>query len=187
MACANGLGHNAGFMKRSTASGCADAMSLWITMRAFFVSVLLLSACASPASPPAPMPPPAPYVMPAPRTELGRQIHADMPRLDAALREPGIVVAEIGQDADLGGGLTVRPVAIIEDSRCPQNVDCLWAGRMRIRAIVNDADAELTLGEAHPTSRGSFVLAIVSPSAWGEWPSRELGPRPAHRFGFRRT
>jgi hypothetical protein len=58
---------------------------------------------------------------------------------------------------------------------------------MRVRAIVNGADAELTLGEAHTTPRGAFVLAIVSPSAWGDWPSGELGPRPPHRFGFRRS
>lgn len=155
-------------------------------MRAFLFSLLLLAACASPAPPPAPTPPPAPAPMPEPRSDLGRQIHADMARLDAALREPGIVVAEIGQSADLGGGLNVRPLAIIEDSRCPRNVTCLWAGRMRIRAMVSGVDTELELGQPYESDHGVVVFAVASPGAWAEWPSEELGPRPAYRFGFRR-
>lgn len=153
-------------------------------MRAILMSALLLAACASPPPAPAPTPPPAP--MPAPTSQLGRQIHADMARLDAALSASGIVAAEIGQTADLGAGLSVRPLAIIEDSRCPQNVTCLWAGRMRIRAFVSGVDTELTLGEPFESARGTILFAIASPGAWAEWPSGELGPRPAYRFGFRR-
>jgi len=156
-------------------------------MRAFFFTVLLLAACASPAPPaPPPTPPPAPAPMPEPRTELGRQVHADMQRLDRELSASGIVVAEIGQSANLGGGLTVRPLAIIEDSRCPRNVQCLWAGRMRIRAMVSGVDTELELGQPYQSDHGVVVFAIASPGAWAEWPSEELGPRPAYRFGFRR-
>ncbi|PZO55159.1 MAG: hypothetical protein DCF16_03820 [Alphaproteobacteria bacterium] len=158
-----------------------------MTIRAAFFAALLLAACASPAPAPAPTPPPAPAPMPEPYSQLGRQIHADIARLDAALREPGIVTAEIGQTADLGGGLTVRPLAIIEDSRCPQNVQCLWAGRMRIRAMVSGIDTELTLGEGYfQSARGVVQFEVASPGAWAEWPREELGPRPAYRFGFRR-
>ena len=125
--------------------------------------------------------------MPEPTSQLGRQIHADMARLDAALRAPGIVSAGTGQTADLGGGLTVRPIAIIEDSRCPLNVTCLWAGRLRLRALVAGIDTELTLGEGYyQSARGIVHFEIASPGPWAEWPSDELGPRPAYRFGFRR-
>jgi hypothetical protein len=120
------------------------------------------------------------------RTELGRLIQADMARLERELSAPGIVATEIGATADLGNGLNVRPIAIIEDSRCPQNVDCLWAGRMRIRASVSGRDVELQLGETTQTPSGAVEFAIASPGAWADWPSDELGPRPAYRFGFRR-
>jgi hypothetical protein len=107
-------------------------------------------------------------------------------RLDAELHAPGVVSAGAGELADLGGGLTVRPFAIIEDSRCPHNTQCLWAGRLRIRAAVSGRESELTLGEALQTPNGTIVFVVASPVAWSEWPSAELGPRPAHRFGFRR-
>jgi hypothetical protein len=159
-----------------------------MTMRALLFSALLLAACASPAPSPAPMPPP-PAPLPTPRdlSPFARQVSDDMGRLAIELSAPNIVIAEIGQSADLGNGLTVRPLAIIEDSRCPQNVQCLWAGRMRIRAMVSGIDTELTLGEGYYTSaRGIVHFEIASPSAWAEWPREELGPRPAYRFGFRR-
>ncbi|MBY0568336.1 MAG: hypothetical protein K2P70_13565 [Hyphomonadaceae bacterium] len=156
-------------------------------MRAFLVFVLLLAACASPAPPARPAPTPAPQPAPVVRTELGRLIQADMARLDRELAAPGVVVSEIGATADLGDGLTVRPIAIIEDSRCPQNAQCLWEGRMRIRASVSGQDAELRLGETFETSRGAVEFVIASPGPWAEWPRDELGPRPPYRFGFRRA
>ncbi len=156
-------------------------------MRAFLFSILLLTACASPAPPVQPTPTPTPPPVYTVRTELGRQIHADMARLDRELSAPGVAATEIGATANLGGGLTVRPLAIIEDSRCPQNVQCLWAGRMRLRANVSGTEAELVLGETLETPNGGVALEIASPGPWSEWPSDELGPRPAYRFGFRRA
>lgn len=111
---------------------------------------------------------------------------ADLDRLDAELRAPGVVSAEVGQTADLGAGLTVRPYAIVEDSRCPRNAACLWEGRMRIRAAVSGVERELTLGQMLETPDGVVAFVVASPGTWAEWPSDELGPRPAYRFGFRR-
>lgn len=152
-------------------------------VRALLLSAALLAACAQPGGgvvAPPPTPTPAPY------SELGRLIQADMARLDEALRAPGLVAAGAGETADLGGGLTILPLAIVEDSRCPANVDCLWAGRMRIRARVSGRESELTLGETLTTPRGAVTFVVASPGAWAEWPSDELGPRPPYRFGFRR-
>lgn len=30
-------------------------------------------------------------------------------------------------------GVTVTPLQVVEDSRCPANVNCVWAGRVRVR------------------------------------------------------
>jgi len=113
-------------------------------------------------------------------------VQDEVQRLDAELGGPGVVAAGFGQTADLGGGLTVRPFAVIEDSRCPGNTTCLWEGRMRIRAAVCGRESELTLGQSFETPAGVIVFVVVSPGAWTEWPRDELGPRPAYRFGFRR-
>jgi hypothetical protein len=105
---------------------------------------------------------------------------------DAALAEPGVVVAGINQSANLGDGLVVRPLAVVEDSRCPQNARCVWAGRLRLNVAVEGVgEREITLGEdAVQTPRGAFQLVAVSPGPWTDWPEDAM---PAYRFGFKRA
>lgn len=156
-------------------------------MRGLVFAVLMLSAC---ASPPVEAPTPPPLSTPLPPRELSplaQQVQEELQRLDGELSAPGVVAAGFGQTADLGGGLTVRPFAVIEDSRCPGNTTCLWEGRLRIRAAVSGRESELTLGQSIETPAGPVEFVVVSPGAWSEWPRDELGPRPAYRFGFRRA
>ena|SRR5689334_14577051 len=149
-------------------------------MRAMMFTVLALAAaCAAPAGPV--------VAEPAPQSPIAQQIRADMQRLDRELHAQGVVVAGVGETADLGGRLTVRPLAVIEDSRCPNNVQCIWAGRLRLRANVSGEEVELTLGQPLSTSHGSVTLTVVSPGPWAEWPTAELGEKPAYRFGFTRN
>lgn len=143
-------------------------------MRALILAAFTLAACAS--APPAG----------TAGSQLAQDIRADLSRLDSELAAPGVSAAGIGETADLGGGLVVRPLEVIEDSRCAANVQCVWAGRLRVRASVNGAERELTLGETVQTPNGAFVLAIAKPGAWADWPASEV-PRPAYRFGFRRV
>lgn len=153
-------------------------------MRALVLALALTACAQTPAqTPPTPVPQPMPS---APLTERGRAVQADMARLDRELHAAGVVAAGAGETADLGGGLTVRPLAIIEDSRCPADVTCIWAGRMRIRASISGRESELELGQPLQTPNGTVLFAVASPGAWSEWPSAEIGPRPASTFGFRR-
>lgn len=157
-------------------------------MRAILFAVLTLAACANPAGPVAQ--PSAQDPAPAQTGALSpvaQQIRADLARLDQELRAPGVIAASIGQSADLGGGLLVRPLRVIEDSRCPNNVQCIWAGRLRLLANVSGSEIELTLGEPMATPHGSVRLVVASPGPWAEWPTAELGEKPAYRFGFRRS
>lgn len=148
-------------------------------MRALMFAVLMLAACVQP---------PGPVMAEQPEgSPLALQIRADTQHLDRELRAEGVIAASIGQTADLGGGLIVRPLAVIEDSRCPNNVACIWAGRLRLRANVSGEEVELTLGQALSTLHGSVILVVVSPGPWAEWPTAELGAKPAYRFGFRRA
>jgi hypothetical protein len=38
-----------------------------------------------------------------------------------------------GGDAAVGDGLKVKFSALVEDSRCPKGVDCIWEGNAKIR------------------------------------------------------
>jgi hypothetical protein len=144
-------------------------------MRALLVAVLMLGACASPAG-----------GADAPAAQLPEHIRMDLEQREAALREPGVVAARIGQTADLGNGLRVRPLEVVEDSRCPQNARCVWAGRLRVRVAVEGVgEREVILDEAATeTPRGSFAMVAASPGPWTDWPEDQ---RPAYRFGFRRS
>lgn len=146
-------------------------------MRAFLFSVLMLSACSQA--------PEAPADPPTPQDELAQSIQASLDRLDAELAAEGVVAVGLNETADLGGGLTVTPLDVLEDSRCPANVDCVWAGQVRLRANVSGAEVELNSDQGLSTPNGIVVLAVVKPYPFQEWPEAEL-PIPPYRFGFRR-
>ena len=99
----------------------------------------------------------------------------------APLRTDGL--AAIGQSTRVGS-LIVTPQALVEDSRCPINARCVWAGRLVLRARVDGAGwretLNLTLGQ--PDATHGMGLALVSAE-----PGRIAGSPPsppASLFGF---
>lgn len=62
------------------------------------------------------------------------------------------------------GALTVTPVSVVEDSRCPINARCVWAGRLIVRTQIDGEGwrdtTNITLGESYGTHGG--VVALVS-------------------------
>lgn len=65
-------------------------------------------------------------------------------------------------------GPVVEPVAVLEDSRCPANVECIWAGRVRLKMLWHRPTGEtrpfeVTLGEATPLADGAIRLESVRP------------------------
>lgn len=66
------------------------------------------------------------------------------------------------------GGVAVTPLHLLEDSRCPKDVTCIWAGRVLIRARIEaegrSSIAEMQVGKPVATSANSaIVLARVEP------------------------
>jgi hypothetical protein len=143
-----------------------------------FAAALLLSACATTQT--------SSSTPDYDSSNLPQHIREDLAQRDAALAEAGVVAAGIGETADLGGGLRVRPLEVLEDSRCPQNARCIWAGRLRLRVAVDGAgEFEISAGEAIiETEKGAFQIVAVSPGPWTDWPSEQ---RPPYRFGFKRV
>ena len=61
----------------------------------------------------------------------------------------------------------MRPLAVVEDSRCPAEVTCVWAGRLVVRAeILGGArrTVELELGKPVPVADGALTLVDVMPA-----------------------
>jgi hypothetical protein len=73
----------------------------------------------------------------------------------------------LGQKAYVDGPI-VQPVEVIEDSRCPMNARCIWAGRVRVKMLWLRGNGEkqpfnVTLGEPTPLADGQFTLESVRP------------------------
>ncbi|MET0362594.1 MAG: hypothetical protein ABW048_12685 [Sphingobium sp.] len=92
--------------------------------------------------------------------------------------------ARLGERAMVGGPI-VEPVKIVEDSRCPQNARCIWAGRLVVRTLVTGGtwsrSMDLTLGEPAAVADGTVTLVSATPETSTR---RPIVPRD-YRFVFR--
>lgn len=75
--------------------------------------------------------------------------------------------ARIGQSVS-ALDVTITPKAVIEDSRCPADVQCIWAGRVRITVTLTSglgtSDQEFTLGQTITTEAETVTLVEVTPA-----------------------
>jgi hypothetical protein len=99
---------------------------------------------------------------------------------------PGTVEVRLGGTARLGG-VSVRPIAVVEDSRCPADVACVWAGRLRLRAAVSGVgETELILGQPLALPDGGSLILVAAMPAPRHRPPPGAETGPATRFAFRR-
>ncbi len=65
-------------------------------------------------------------------------------------------------------GVSINPKTVLEDSRCPIDVNCIQAGTVRVEALVDFGSGaipqQFTLGEAITTEAGSVTLVQVDPT-----------------------
>ena len=91
----------------------------------------------------------------------------------------------LGQKAYADGPI-IQPVEVIEDSRCPMNARCVWAGRVRVKMIWIRGNGEkqpfeVTLGESTPIADGAITLESVRPEKM-----TNVAIKPSdYRFSFR--
>lgn len=83
--------------------------------------------------------------------------------------EPGgpvVLRTHLGEQVN-GHNIAIKPVAILEDSRCPLNTQCVRAGQVRLEAEVvtpEGGDIEvLTSGEVFKTQTALVTLVEVEP------------------------
>lgn len=106
--------------------------------------------------------------------------------LAAALTTPAPATTVVGlHQWRAFAGKRFRADKVVEDSRCPMNARCVWAGRATIRLTLRDArrtrQADLTLGEAVPFADGKLTLVSVAPERIAGTRTKRPGP---YRFAF---
>ena len=73
----------------------------------------------------------------------------------------------LGQPVKVGD-IVVTPMRVVEDSRCPINARCVWAGRLVVETRVDGAGwrdtANITLGETYGTHERVVRLIAGEPN-----------------------
>ena len=103
--------------------------------------------------------------------------------LSACMTAGNLATPGLGEVARVDG-LRVRPLAIVEDSRCPINAVCVWAGRLVVRAEVSGGNwretRDFELRQPQPIADGQLTLVEAAPSKMADQP---IDPRD-YRFTF---
>lgn len=75
-----------------------------------------------------------------------------------------------------GLGVTIAPIEVVEDSRCPSDVVCIQAGTVRVRVKITDPNGErvliAVLNTPIPSAYAATTLTEVEPEARAEIPIR---------------
>ncbi|MCB2066740.1 MAG: hypothetical protein KDE15_08900 [Erythrobacter sp.] len=93
-------------------------------------------------------------------------------------------LVRLGQPVWISAQLVATPMEVHEDSRCPMNARCVWAGRVVVLTRIDGAGwretAYLTLGEPHQTHGTTITLSTTEP---GRMTGSEIAPSQ-YRFGY---
>ena len=102
----------------------------------------------------------------------------------ASAREPASTIARIGKRVSVDGP-SVTPLRVLEDSRCPMEARCVWAGQVRLLVRIGTgrrrALREITSNMPIRIADGTLELVSVMPPRSVQ---RTLRARDYH-FGFR--
>lgn len=78
----------------------------------------------------------------------------------------GLITLALGETGSVGA-VTLMPREIVEDSRCPTDVQCIQAGRLRLRATLSSglgtANQVFLVGEPVTTEAEAVTLVSVAP------------------------
>jgi len=106
---------------------------------------------------------------------------ATAPMAGSTVRSDGL--ATFGEQTRVGS-LVVTPQTLVEDSRCPINARCIWAGRLVLTTRIDGPGwretANLELGKPYATHGTGLTLISAEPGKIaGSLPSP-----PASMFGY---
>ncbi len=103
----------------------------------------------------------------------------------ASVSLPQGSAAALGQQVQVGA-LVVTPQEVVEDSRCPINARCVWAGRLIVKTRIDGEGwretENLILGEPYATHGTALALTSGEP---GRMAGEGRDTKPAdYRFTF---
>lgn len=100
------------------------------------------------------------------RVDLGSCIPEVVSEPVKAVTPYGTVTLRIGELATFKD-VSIKPMALVEDSRCPVGVQCIQAGTVRLKLEVTTATADtsiVSLGQVFTTKGMSITLTAANPA-----------------------
>jgi hypothetical protein len=95
--------------------------------------------------------------------------------------ESAVQELKLGQTGDFGP-VDLTPISVDEDSRCPVGTQCIWAGRTRVKVLVEPAGANhavfATLGQPLGVDGATLLVEQVTPQR------RSTGQIPPSHYSF---
>lgn len=80
-------------------------------------------------------------------------------------------------------GTTIRVLELIEDSRCPVDVQCIQAGTVRVRAAIDSSNKDFTFTLLQPQIVGTTTITLVSVVPQQKY-AKQTVPQGDYRFIF---
>lgn len=83
-----------------------------------------------------------------------------------------------------GLNVSITPREVVDDSRCPTDVQCIWAGTVKVRATIKTTDgtSEETLEIGKPLQKGIYTITFSELTPGPK--SGETIPVSSYRFVF---
>ena len=129
----------------------------------------------------------APPQAPAPQGPVltADSFRAGIEANEAPFRVPGTVTAHLNEEVQIGD-VRVKPLEVVEDSRCAEDVTCVWAGRVRLRVAISGAGEQVMEIDQPVNVAGGRRLTLVgvAPLNWAH-PPAGVDPNEPKRFAFR--
>ena len=129
------------------------------------------------------VPAPQPQTPPPPGPDASAY-RAGIEANEAKFHLPGAVTAQLNEEVQIGG-IRVRPLAVVQDNRCPLDVTCIVAGTVQLRVAlsgVGERVMELDRPVDLPSGR-RLTLVAVAPLNWAR-PPAGIDPNAPKRFAF---
>jgi hypothetical protein len=101
--------------------------------------------------------------------------------LSASAIRPETLKVLINKEVTTKDGLRIAFVDLIEDSRCPKDVDCVWAGNARIKVRISPATGSAESYELNTTTSPRSIVIDGY-----EFKFTALTPEPASNIRIRK-
>lgn len=85
---------------------------------------------------------------------------------------PASVVLAAGESADLGSGRSLKFLRVENDSRCPKDVQCVWAGEVTLAFAVSSAEGSSNFQLSTNTAKSASA-------SWLDFELESYAPCPA--------